>query len=137
MWYRRLPRLCALLYPLTTALRSAGSFSSLACPLRVYALDNRDDTNMPMKPLTQTQKIEAHLMRGEPLTPIKAIGLYSCTRLAAVVHRLNKQYDRKSAPRFITSEQCKTADGRPYAKYTMVKGFPALVLQVRRFHAAA
>ena len=40
--------------------------------------------------MTQSNQVMKHLATGRSLTSIEAIGLYGITRLAAVVHTLNK-----------------------------------------------
>ena len=41
--------------------------------------------------MTKTANIESHLLSGQPLTPLEALRLYGCMRLADVVHKLKKK----------------------------------------------
>lgn len=62
---------------------------------------------------TQSENILAHLESGIPLTPIDALNLYGCFRLASRVHDLRKDgYDIHMKP--------VTANGKTFASYYMV-----------------
>lgn len=40
---------------------------------------------------TQNKQIKAHLLSGKSLTPLEALNLYGCFRLAARIHQLKDQ----------------------------------------------
>ena len=63
--------------------------------------------------MTQTDAILAHLSRGESITPLEALQLYGCFRLAARVRELRKD------GLTIHSEMVKTANGKRIARYSM------------------
>ena len=45
--------------------------------------------------MSQIDDVHAHLLRGKPITPIQALNLFGCFRLAAVtemVHRKGKKW---------------------------------------------
>ncbi len=62
--------------------------------------------------MTQSQQIMFHLNTGRTITSIEAVGLYGITRLAAVVHTLNK------AGANIKAEYKKGVKA-PYASYSI------------------
>ena len=44
-----------------------------------------------MKRLTKTKMVKNHLQRGETITSLEAINLYSATRLSAIIFSLRRQ----------------------------------------------
>ena len=60
--------------------------------------------------MTQVQQIHDHLHDGKSITPLEALNLYGCFRLAAVIHILRK--DGIS----IETENV-TQNGKTFAKY--------------------
>lgn len=61
--------------------------------------------------MTQTEHILAHLEDGHALTPIDALGLFGCFRLAARVEELRKRGHR------IVTDKLRTAAGKTIAEY--------------------
>ena len=41
--------------------------------------------------MTQIDGIRAHLLKGHPITPMQALKLFGCFRLAAVIFRLREE----------------------------------------------
>ena len=41
--------------------------------------------------MTQIDGIRAHLLKGNPITPMQALKLFGCFRLAAVIFRLREE----------------------------------------------
>ena len=63
--------------------------------------------------MTQTEMIRAHLQSGRSLTPIDALNLYGCFRLAA----RSKELRNQGLPIETLTEQ---RDGKAWAKYRLV-----------------
>lgn len=77
---------------------------------------------------TQEQKILEHLQYRGPLTPIEALNLYGCLRLAAVIHSLkSKNHDifcymvQKNKKHFAQYSLAGGAKPRPSANETLDK----------------
>jgi hypothetical protein len=45
-----------------------------------------------MKPKSQQEKVENHLLKGKTLTPLQALRLYGSMRLGAIIFKLRKSY---------------------------------------------
>lgn len=67
---------------------------------------------MNTKPNAQTKLIEKHLKNGKSITPIEALQLFGCFRLAARIADL-----RKSGMRIVTSYTDR--DGKRWATYRL------------------
>lgn len=67
---------------------------------------------MNNKPNAQTKLIEKHLKNGKSITPIEALNLFGCLRLAARIADL-----RKSGMHIVTSYT--ERDGKRWATYRM------------------
>ena len=67
---------------------------------------------MNTKPNAQTKLIEKHLKKGKSITPIEALNLFGCFRLAARIADL-----RKSGMNIVTSYT--EMDGKRWATYRM------------------
>ena len=64
---------------------------------------------------TQINQIEAHLRRGDSITPLDALKLYGCMRLAAVVHVLRSKFGLPIRTTIV--DHPKT--GKSFARYTL------------------
>lgn len=64
--------------------------------------------------MTQTQNIKRHLSKRGTITPIQALNLYGCFRLAS---RIN---DLRNEGHLIDTEMV-TKDGKTFAKYRLKK----------------
>ncbi len=63
--------------------------------------------------MSQKKHILSHLKSGQAITPIEALNLYGCFRLAAVIYNLRKSYA-------IDTELVQRADkGASYARYSL------------------
>lgn len=62
--------------------------------------------------MTQYAQVMTHLKTGRSITSIEAVGLYGITRLAAVVHTLNKRGNNIKA-------DMKKGVKAPYASYSL------------------
>jgi hypothetical protein len=62
--------------------------------------------------VTQTQKIKAHLLKHNSITPIEALRRYGCFRLAARIWDLHREG-------FSTITCIASRKGKRYAKYVM------------------
>lgn len=67
---------------------------------------------MNTKPNAQTKLIEKHLKKGKSITPIEALNLFGCFRLAARIADL-----RKSGMHIVTSYT--ERDGKRWATYRL------------------
>lgn len=67
---------------------------------------------MNTKPNAQTKLIEKHLKNGKSITPIEALNLFGCFRLAARIADL-----RKSGMHIVTSYT--EMDGKRWATYML------------------
>lgn len=57
-------------------------------------------------PLTQDDQILAHLQAGQRITPLEALHLYGCFRLAARIHELRQSYPEiRSGKRKVGAKQ--------------------------------
>lgn len=65
-----------------------------------------------MKTESQKQRIKQWLLSGKPITPIMALQMFDCFRLASVIHRLKHQ---DNLP--IKTELVHNDNGNSYAKY--------------------
>jgi len=65
----------------------------------------------PKKSSTQEARIMRHLYEGKAITPLEALNLYGCMRLASVVCRLKQQGHN------IEVEMVKSSAGKRFAKY--------------------
>lgn len=65
--------------------------------------------------MTQLEKIKQHLLKGNSLTPLEALGVFGCFRLAARIEELRKQ------GMTIDTEVRKDAAGKKYARYSACK----------------
>ena len=63
--------------------------------------------------VTATSRILAHLKR-KSITPLEALNLYGCFRLAAIIHKL-----RNSGMEIKTVN--KTQNGKTFAQYFLIK----------------
>ena len=63
--------------------------------------------------MTQEQSIFNYLKEGNHLTPIGALNMFGCLRLAARIHSLRQTH----ADVNIVSGTVKRPDGKAYAKY--------------------
>tara|TARA_B110000977_G_scaffold102497_1_gene134003 strand:- start:151 stop:354 length:204 start_codon:yes stop_codon:yes gene_type:complete len=66
-----------------------------------------------MKKVTQKTLVFAHLKR-KSITPLEALNLYGCFRLAAIIHKL-----RNSGMEIKTVN--KTQNGKTFAQYFLIK----------------
>lgn len=66
-----------------------------------------------MKKVTQKTSVFAHLKR-KSITPLEALNLYGCFRLAAIIHKL-----RSSGMEIKTVN--KTVNGKTFAQYFLIK----------------
>lgn len=71
---------------------------------------------MKHKQGSKIAKINAHLLSGESITPLKAIGLYRVTRLASDINRL-----RDDGLFVITTNKLAPMTGDKYAEYSIPK----------------
>tara|TARA_S200002703_G_scaffold22131_1_gene18834 strand:- start:26849 stop:27064 length:216 start_codon:yes stop_codon:yes gene_type:complete len=62
---------------------------------------------------TQSQKILKHLSSGKSLSPLQALGLFGCYRLASRIHDLKR--DGHQIETIIKSDD----QGRTYASYVL------------------
>jgi len=69
-----------------------------------------------MKRETQRSKIKTHLQSGRTITPIDALEMYGCFRLAAIVHNLRDEDEMNIRTDLVTNRY-----GTKYAKYILVK----------------
>jgi len=67
--------------------------------------------------MSQIDGIRAHLLRGKPITPMQALRLFGCFRLAAVVFRLKEEG-------FLIETEMVYRDNKKWASYSLT-GFKA------------
>lgn len=67
---------------------------------------------------TQADQILAHLESGQTITPIEALELYRCFRLAARIA------DLKALGHNILTEMVESPEGKRYARYSLVRPVP-------------
>ncbi len=66
-----------------------------------------------MRQQTQKEQITIHLMGGRTVTPLEALNLYGCFRLAAVIHTL-----RNEGMNIKTHDM--TINDKTFAKYELI-----------------
>ncbi|NBO61296.1 MAG: hypothetical protein EBU82_10045 [Flavobacteriia bacterium] len=78
-------------------------------------LDFENRTTHPQKNVggKQNARILEHLISGKSITPIEALELYGCFRLAARIH------DIKKSGADITCEEIETSKGKRIASYKL------------------
>lgn len=62
--------------------------------------------------MSQIDDVHAHLLRGKPITPIQALTLFGCFRLAAVIFNLREKG-------FIIETEMVHRKGKKWASYTL------------------
>lgn len=67
--------------------------------------------------MTQIDAIRSHLLRGKSITPIQALRLYGCFRLAAVI------FDIRAEGYIIDTEMVSNGKGH-FAEYTLTAYAP-------------
>ena len=67
---------------------------------------------------TQADQILLHLQSGQTITPIEALELFRCFRLAARIA------DLKALGHNILTEMVENAEGKRYARYSLVRPVP-------------
>ena len=68
-----------------------------------------------MRKLTQRQAIKMHLHKGLTITPMEALNLYGCFRLAAIIHHLKDVENMDIKTTMV--ENLKR--GKSYARYNL------------------
>lgn len=68
--------------------------------------------------MTQADQILLHLQSGQTITPIEALELFRCFRLAARIA------DLKSLGHNILTEMVESPEGKRYARYSLVRPVP-------------
>jgi len=63
--------------------------------------------------MSQIDGIRAHLLRGKPITPMQALKLFGCFRLAAVIFNLRAEGFA------IETEMVYSGDKKKWASYTL------------------
>lgn len=67
---------------------------------------------------TQADQILLHLQSGQTITPIEALELFRCFRLAARIESLRKDGHN------ILTEMVESPEGKRYARYSLVRPVP-------------
>lgn len=67
------------------------------------------------KKMSQKELVLDHI-KGEPITPLDALQLYGCFRLAAVIHEL-----RKDGWKIVTEDVTDKRTQKTFAKYHLIK----------------
>lgn len=67
-----------------------------------------------METVTQEDAILDYLMQGKSITPLDALNLFGCFRLAAVIHRL-----RRENYNIETAEEVR--NGKRFARYSLIR----------------
>jgi len=62
--------------------------------------------------MSQIDSIRAHLLRGKPITPIQALNLFGCFRLAAVIFKIREEG-------YTVETQMVHRNGKKWASYTL------------------
>lgn len=65
--------------------------------------------------MTQKEAVLAHMKKGKSITPLDALRLFGCFRLAAVIYKLRED------GHVINMVMVPQADGNPFARYRLVK----------------
>lgn len=73
-----------------------------------------DEFFQEKKTATQASNILAHLKEGKAITPLEALNLYGCFRLAAVIYILKNDYGVE-----IETKRVKTPSGKYVAQYSL------------------
>lgn len=68
--------------------------------------------------MTQADQILLHLQSGQTITPIEALELFRCFRLAARIA------DLKALGHNILTEMVESPEGKRYARYSLVRPVP-------------
>jgi len=68
--------------------------------------------------MTQADQILLHLQSGQTITPIEALELFRCFRLAARIG------DLKALGHNILTEMVESPEGKRYARYSLVRPVP-------------
>ena len=63
--------------------------------------------------VSQKTRVREHLESGKSITPIEALNLYGCFRLAAIIHTL-KRYERMNI-----KTEIRKSDGKRWAIYSL------------------
>ena len=69
-----------------------------------------------MKRETQRAKVKRWLLNDKTLTPIEALEMFGCFRLAAIVHNLRDEDNMNIHTELVTNKY-----GTKYARYNLVK----------------
>tara|TARA_R100000458_G_scaffold58218_1_gene65808 strand:- start:233 stop:499 length:267 start_codon:yes stop_codon:yes gene_type:complete len=69
-----------------------------------------------MKRVTQKEKVKEHLEGGKSITPMDALEMFGCFRLAAIICNLREEEGMRIDTELVTNRY-----GTKYAKYTLVK----------------
>ena len=75
-----------------------------------------DEFFQEKKTETQKSNILAHLKEGKTITPLEALNLYGCFRLAAIIFLIKKDCGVD-----IETKRVKTANGKYVAQYKLVQ----------------
>jgi hypothetical protein len=62
--------------------------------------------------MSQIDSIRAHLLRGKPITPIQALNLFGCFRLAAVIFNIRDEG-------YTVDTEMVYRKGKKWASYTL------------------
>ena len=62
--------------------------------------------------MSQIDGIRAHLLRGKPITPIQALNLFGCFRLAAVIFNIREEG-------YTVETEMVHRNGKKWASYTL------------------
>jgi hypothetical protein len=62
--------------------------------------------------MSQIDGIRAHLLRGKPITPIQALNLFGCFRLAAVIFNIREEG-------YTVETEMVRRGGKKWASYTL------------------
>jgi hypothetical protein len=62
--------------------------------------------------MSQIDGIRAHLLRGKPITPIQALNLFGCFRLAAVIFNIREEG-------YTVETEMVHRGGKKWASYTL------------------
>lgn len=76
---------------------------------------------------TQNQQVLDHLLRGESLTPLQALGVYGIFRLASRIDELRKELRESGSKHVIVTEVVRDPKGKRYAKYSLLKPTSAII----------
>ena len=63
--------------------------------------------------VSQKTRVKEHLESGNPITPIEALNLYGCFRLAAIIHTL-KKYEGMNI-----KTEIRKSDGKKWAVFSL------------------